>query len=282
MMVYIVPNTTKPRAVPVALQAIDILQAAGAGVILDPMFQPVYQNDSVNYFSTSKALALCDAVITVGGDGTILHTAKQCIHQQKPILGINLGRTGFLATCEVNEMEQKLAALAKKKFQLDRRMLLSVTVDGLQQGPKTALNDVVIYKGTRLQTIDFSVYCDDILVNHCSGDGIILATPTGSTAYSLSAGGPILDTHIQGIVVSTICAHSLRQPSMVFAADRRLRIQVDTRGRNDVYLSTDGEPEQTLTNPCSVQVELLKQCIDLITFNPADQFDAIDKKLRGR
>ena len=282
MKVYIVPNTTKPRAVPVALQAADILRHSGAEVILDPVFQLSHKKQSIHYLPSEQAFSACDVVITVGGDGTILHIAKECLYANKPILGINLGRTGFLATCEVEEIPQKLSALAEGRYELDRRTLLKAYLEGEEPMTRTALNDVVIYKGSRLQTIDFKVYCDDILVNRCAGDGVILATPTGSTAYSLSAGGPILDTHIQGIVVTMICAHSLHQPSMVFAADRKIRIEVDGRNRNEVFLSTDGTTEHQLQNKCNIQVELLKECLYLITFNPADQFDAIDKKLRGR
>ncbi len=282
MTVYIIPNTTKPQAIPVALQAAGILRRAGAAILLDPALQSSCGGEGVEYLPQHEAAAKCDVVVTVGGDGTILHTAKECMHYNKPILGINLGRTGFLATCEVNEMEAKLARLACGDFQCDTRMLLTAVANGDREKAQTALNDVVIYKGHHPQTIDFDIYCDDILVNHCLGDGVIIATPTGSTAYSLSAGGPILDSHIQGIVVSMICAHSLNQPAMVFAADRCIRIQANSHGRNDIFISTDGEEELCLQDGSSVQVELSRQSIRLVTFNPADQFDAIGKKLRGR
>lgn len=282
MTVYIVPNTSKSQAIPVTMQAISLLQQAGADIVLDSSLQHLCDLDGVCYSSSQEAFLKCDVVITVGGDGTLLHTAKECLRVDKPILGINLGRTGFLATCEVDEMEYKLSKLARKEFQYDNRTLLNAVIGNSNANARTALNDVVIYKGSRLRTIDFNIYCDGILVNHCSGDGVIIATPTGSTAYSLSAGGPILDTHIQGIVVSMICAHSLNQPAMVFAADRKIRIEVNSNGRNDIFISTDGGIEEPLHDGESVQVELLKQSINLITFNPADQFDAIDKKLRGR
>lgn len=282
MIVYLVPNTTKPLALSVTKQAIKLLQQAGANAILDCSVQDFCKASGIQYLSAEDAFCECDAVITIGGDGTLLHTAKQCLKFNKPILGINLGRTGFLATCEIDEMEYKLSKLAHKEFQYDNRSLLTAIVNENFTAAKTALNDVVIYKGSRLQTIDFNIYCDEILVNRCSGDGVIIATPTGSTAYSLSAGGPILDTHIQGIVVSMICAHSLNQPAMVFAADRKIRIEVNSNQRNDIFISTDGDEEQRLSDGASVQIELLKQSINLITFNPADQFDAIDKKLRGR
>lgn len=282
MTVYIVPNTTKSRAIPVTMQAVSILQKSGADVVLNSEVRDICSLENVCYLPSNQAFDRCDAVITVGGDGTILHTAKECLEYNKPILGINLGRTGFLATCEVHEMEHKLHRLANHDFQYDNRTLLNSIIENCSSKPQIALNDVVIYKGSRLQTIDFNIYCDNILVNHCPGDGVIVSTSTGSTAYSLSAGGPILDTHIQGIVVTMICAHSLSQPPMVFAADRKIRIDVTSNGRNNIFISSDGEPEQKLRDSECIHVELSKKSINLITFNPADQFDAIDKKLRGR
>ncbi|MFR9158959.1 MAG: NAD(+)/NADH kinase [Ruthenibacterium lactatiformans] len=108
------------------------------------------------------------------------------------------------------------------EYILDRRSILSVSVDGQNRFRQTALNDVVISKSGISQTVDVEIFCDDILVNHYQGDGVVIATPTGSTAYSLSAGGPVLDAHIAGLVVTPICAHSLHSPSMVFSAGRRL------------------------------------------------------------
>lgn len=282
MTVYLIHNPSKPETVDVCLRAAGLLAGAGAGVLLPPVMQTVCRVPEVRFLPQADALPLADALVTVGGDGTILHAAKECLACEKPILGINLGRTGFLATCEVDEMETKLALLARGQFQLDQRALLKATVDGDKARPQTALNDVVIYKGRQVQTIDFDIFCDDILVNHVRSDGVIVATPTGSTAYSLSAGGPILDAHVRGIVVTPICAHSLHSPSIVFAADRRITIRVDPSARDHALLSSDGEQERPLLQGGSVQVELSDKTVKLITFNPADQFDAIDKKLRGR
>ena len=114
-------------------------------------------------------------------------------------------------------MEQKLSAVARGDYMLDTRMLLYVRVLGDDSWEGHALNDVVMTKGRLQQAIDFSIYCDDILVEHYRGDGVIVATPTGSTAYSLAAGGPILDSQTKGVVVTPICPHSLASPAMVFA-----------------------------------------------------------------
>ena len=121
-------------------------------------------------------------------------------------------------------MEAKLSAVARGEYFLDNRMLLYVRVLGDDSWEGHALNDVVMTKGRLQQAVDFSIYCDDILVEHYRGDGVIVATPTGSTAYSLAAGGPILDSQTKGIVVTPICPHSLASPAMVFAQERKINL----------------------------------------------------------
>lgn len=270
MIVYLVLNQQKAEARRVAEQAAGILEQCGAQAIW-PDSDP--ERDSA-------LLAKANAVLTIGGDGTILHTARRTRLHGIPILGINLGRVGFLATCEIEEMPVKLARLARGDFQLDRRTLLRAVCNGWEQ---VALNDVVLYKGWRMQTIEFAVWCDGTLVNRYRGDGVIVATPTGSTAYSLSAGGPILDARIAGMVVTPICAHSLQSPPMVFSADRRLTIRVgEYTGSDAVCVSADGADEQVLSPGAQVEINLADSYLDLISFNPADQFMAIDKKLKGR
>ena len=142
--------------------------------------------------------------------------------------------------------------------------------------------DVVITKGRLQQAIDFSIYCDDILVEHYRGDGVIVATPTGSTAYSLAAGGPILDSQTKGVVVTPICPHSLASPAMVFAQERKINICVGQVADEEVFVSCDGAAGYSLHAGATAEVRLSDQIVQLITFSKADQFQAIDQKLRGR
>ena len=211
----------------------------------------------------------------------MLHAAKECARHGLPVLGINLGRTGFLATCELDEMEQKLHKLAAGEFSVEHRALLQAECTGAD-GPLIALNDLVVYSGHRRQTVDLDILCDGLPVSNCRGDGVILATPTGSTAYSLSAGGPILDARIRGLVVTSICAHSLQRPAIVFAADRRITVRPGADQRGPILISSDGEREIELSAGGELRAGLSEKSVKLITFNGTDQFDAIDKKLRGR
>lgn len=270
----------KPEAAGVLLQAAQLLLAEGTRVVLaaEDGFAPP---DGAVCLPGAQALTQADAVVTVGGDGTMLHAAKECARHGLPVLGINLGRTGFLATCELDEMEQKLHKLAAGEFSVEHRALLQAECTGAD-GSLIALNDLVVYSGQRRQTVDLDILCDGLPVSNCRGDGVILATPTGSTAYSLSAGGPILDARIRGLVVTSICAHSLQRPAIVFAADRRITVRPGADQRGPILISSDGEREIELSAGGELRAGLSEKSVKLITFNGTDQFDAIDKKLRGR
>ena len=141
---------------------------------------------------------------------------------------------------------------------------------------------MVVTKGRLQQAIDFSIYCDDILVQHYRGDGVIVATPTGSTAYSLAAGGPILDSKTKGFVVTPICPHSLANSAMVFAQERKINICVGQVADDEVFLSCDGVSGYPLRAGATAEVRLSNETVQLITFGNADQFEAIDQKLRSR
>ena len=240
MTVYISPNSGKAMAYGISQRAAQILLTHGARVLMQTDLKAECDTMGVEYLPQEECLEKTDVILTIGGDGTILHEANLSLEYRKPILGINLGRCGFLATCEINEMEQKLSAVARGDYLLDNRMLLYVRVLGDDSWEGHALNDVVITKGRLQQAIDFSIYCDDILVEHYRGDGVIVATPTGSTAYSLAAGGPILDSQTKGVVVTPICPHSLASPAMVFAQERKINICVGQVADEEVFVSCDG------------------------------------------
>ena len=282
MTVYISPNPGKPMAYGISQRAAQFLMAHGAKVLMQVNLREECNTMGVQFLPQKECLEKTDVILTIGGDGTILHEANLSLEYHKPILGINLGRCGFLATCEVDEMEQKLSAVARGDYMLDTRMLLYVRVLGDDSWEGHALNDVVMTKGRLQQAIDFSIYCDDILVEHYRGDGVIVATPTGSTAYSLAAGGPILDSQTKGVVVTPICPHSLASPAMVFAQERKINICVGQVADEEVFISCDGAAGYSLCAGATAEVRLSDQIVQLITFSKADQFQAIDQKLRGR
>ena len=271
MTIYISPNPGKTSANEIALRAAQILLTHGAAVLMCKELCAECSTAGVVYLPQEECLERSDVILTIGGDGTILHEANLSLRYAKPILGINLGRCGFLATCEVNEMETKLSAVARGEFSLDHRMLLYVHVLGHDGWEGHALNDVVVTKGRLQQAIDLSIYCDDILVEHYRGDGVIVATPTGSTAYSLAAGGPILDSQTKGVVVTPICPHSLASPAMVFAQERKLNICVGQVADDEVFISCDGAAGYPLKAGATAEVRLSDQVVKLITFGKRQQ-----------
>ena len=280
MKVFLVPNLNKELAYDAAAKAVEALISHGADVLLDEKTRTALSFEAVHYCNVNDALKNCDAIVTIGGDGTLLHIADKSAG--KPLLGINVGRLGFLATVEFDEISSKLARLAKGEYTIDRRSMLDITILGKEKKCLHALNDIIISKPNISNTIDVDIYCDGIPVNSFRGDGVIVATPTGSTAYSLSAGGPVLDARIEGILVTPVCAHGLHNPPMVFSANRKLRITVSAYDCIDAQFSIDGKDGQSIECGETVAISLASEYMTLVCFNEADQFEAIDKKLKGR
>ena len=195
----------------------------------------------LRFYSLDRELHNADLVICFGGDGTILHMAKAATRAGLPLLGINIGTMGFMAELEPTELEQ-LKRLASDDYTLDERMMLDVTVtrDRDINFHDICLNDAVITKGAVARTVYLNVECDGVQAMECGGDGIIIATPTGSTAYSLSAGGPIVEPDAQNILITPICAHDMVSRCIVASEKRVVRVSVVKNSRRNAFLSVDG------------------------------------------
>ena len=182
-----------------------------------------------------------DLIICFGGDGTILHTSKIALEREIPILGINTGTMGFMAELECSELEL-LKRIVAGEYKIERRMMLDVEVwrDGRRLLSETALNDAAITKGAVARVIQLAVYCDNVEASTFSGDGVVVSTPTGSTAYSVSAGGPIVEATARNIIITPICAHTTQARTLVTAKDRKIAVQVGRIGKKNAFLSVDG------------------------------------------
>lgn len=181
-----------------------------------------------------------DVIITIGGDGTIIRYAKRASEDNKPVLGINAGRMGYLANLEQNELEH-IAKLKSGDFFTENRMMLSVKVfeNNRRIGEYLALNDAVVSSGFISRIIDVSVGVGNDVINY-RADGLILSTPTGSTAYSMSAGGPIIDPLTESICITPICSHSLSAKPILLGAKNSIKVRAYSKKRTDIYLSLDG------------------------------------------
>lgn len=281
MTVLLYPNPLKDTDLSVTRRAAALLSNYGVSVLLPDDLGPDAIFPQAQCLPMEQALALADQVITIGGDGTLLRAAAQCLEAGKPLLGINLGRMGFLATCEMDEMPSKLRRLVDGDYHLETRSLLKVEKNG-GVWMASALNDVVLFGKSRLHPMDYTVYCDGVFVCRYRSDGIIAATPTGSTAYSLSAGGPILDASTSVFVLNAICPHSPRQIPLVFSASRRLTVVAEASNRDYVLVSADSRVSCELAPGDKVEISVAETPLQLAAFDQAEQFRAIETKLMRR
>lgn len=226
-----------------------------------------------------KLIENCDIVITVGGDGTIIHAAKYAAKHGKKILGINAGRLAFMAGLESNELNL-LDSLVKGDYFVDSRMLLEVNLvsDGNIIKTDYCMNDAVVGRSNRIRLEDIEVECDGRSIGTYLADGLILATPTGSTAYSLSAGGPVVDPSVRGILLTPICTHSLFSRSLFFSENSELTV----KGKSDLSLSCDGEDLTVIEKGQCVVIRKADFTADFLRIKSDTFFDVLNSKLSER
>ena len=196
---------------------------------------------ALDYMETSEAVRLADAAVVLGGDGTMLRIARAAAQNELPLLGINVGHVGFMTELEPAELGE-MRGLLDGKYSIDSRMMLHVAVErhGRVVYKNDALNDIVIAKGTAFRVVRVGISADGEEVTRFNGDGVIAATPTGSTAYGLSAGGPVIEPSAENLAVIPICAHALAAKSFVFAPERTLAITARCEGGSEVFITADG------------------------------------------
>lgn len=242
--IIVTPNPYRDKNFQTVRAAMEILRTAGADVRLCLPFE--VEKDYVlprdlRFHRLDREMPGADAAVCFGGDGTILHIAKQATRHGVPVLGVNIGTMGFMAELENSELSL-LGRLATGDYGIDSRMMLDVTVTRERNiiFHEQCLNDVVITKGAVARIVHLSVSCDGVQAMECGGDGIIIATPTGSTAYNLSAGGPIVEPEAHNILVTPICAHDMGSRCMVTSDSRTIRVELTRNARRNAYISVDG------------------------------------------
>ena len=285
MRVVLSPNPYRDKGLKAAQAAERILKGAGVETAMCLPFalekgSRVELPRGLQFADMQAELERADMLVCFGGDGTILHAAKDANAHGVPILGVNMGSVGFMAELEQGEL-QLLSKLATKKYTVEERMMLDVKVfhDGKVLCEDIALNDAVITKGAIARIIDLSVYGDRKLITDFSGDGIIMATPTGSTAYSMSAGGPIVEPTAENIVVTPICAHSLHSRPLVLGHDRVVGAKMGKLTRKTAYLSVDGGKAVKLSGGDLVEIRKSKSKTRLVRLTSRSFYDILNQKL---
>ena len=242
--VILTPNPYRDKNFHTVREAMRILKESGIQAKLCLPFEVDKSYElprDLRFHKLDREMQTADLVICFGGDGTILHMAKAATRKGIPILGVNIGTMGFMAELESTELD-KLALLAKGEYSIDSRMMLDVTVQRDRDiiFHDICLNDVVMTKGAVARIVHLSVECDGVQAMECGGDGIIVSTPTGSTAYNLSAGGPIVEPQASNIIITPICAHDISSKSIVASDKRVIRVQMVRNARRNAFLSVDG------------------------------------------
>ena len=239
---FIYPNMRKGEALTLVPRVCAQLRREGIRLILPMQLRTAAPGfPDADYMETGEAIRVADAAVVLGGDGTMLRIARAAAQNDVPLLGVNVGHVGFMTELEPSELGE-MEKLFKGYYSIDSRMMLHVSVirDRRVVYENDALNDVVVAKGTAFRVVKVCISADDEEVTRFSGDGVIVATPTGSTAYGLSAGGPVIEPSAENTAVIPICAHALTAKSFVFAPERRITLAAACEGGSEVFISTDG------------------------------------------
>ncbi len=283
--VILTPNPYRDKNFATVREAMRILHESGADVRLCLPFEVDRSYElprDLRFTRLDRELLTASAVICFGGDGTILHMAKAATRHGVPVLGVNIGTMGFMAELESTELQQ-LSRLATGDYSVDSRMMLDVTVHRDRDiiFHDICLNDAAITKGAVARIVHLDVQCDGVQALECGGDGIIIATPTGSTAYSLSAGGPIVEPEAHSILITPVCAHDVASRCIVASEKRVITAQLTRNARRNAYLSVDGGKATRINMGDLITVRKSHLTAKLIRLKDRSFYDVVNMKFKN-
>lgn len=283
--IILTPNPYRDRGFQTVRAAMEILRNSGMEVRLCLPFEIDRSFElprDLRFSRLDREIGSADLIICFGGDGTILHMAKTATRQNLPVLGVNIGTMGFMAELESSELSE-LSRLATGDYTLDSRMMLDVTVyrDREIVFHDICLNDVVLTKGAVARVVHLSVQCDGVQAMECSGDGLIIATPTGSTAYSLSAGGPIVEPEAHNILITPICAHDMGSRCIVASPKRVITAELTQNARRNAFLSVDGGKALRLNLGDVTTVKKSNLVTKLVRLKDRSFYDVVNMKFKN-
>ena len=284
--VILSPNPYRDKNFQTLREALEVLQASGIETRVCLPFEVDRTYDlprDIRFSRMDRELPNASMVICFGGDGTLLHMAKTATRHGIPVLGVNIGTMGFMAELESSELSQ-LSRIASGDYSIDNRMMLDVTVHRDRDiiFHDLCLNDVAITKGAVARIVHLAVKCDDVQAMECGGDGIIVATPTGSTAYSLSAGGPIVEPDAHSILVTPICAHDVASRCIVASDKRSISVTMTQNARRNAYLSVDGGKALRMNMGDVATIKKSNLCTRLVRLKDRSFFDVVNMKFKIR
>jgi NAD+ kinase len=228
--------------------------------------------------------AASDVIAVLGGDGTMLNAVAKLGPTDKPVAGINIGTLGFLTSCTDDEVELFSEAVLSGTYATSRRTLLSATVMGIDGSAKEflALNEIVLARGQTGRLVSLSAYVDGDLLNRYRADGLIVATPTGSTAYSLSAGGPLISPSAAVFVITPICPHTLSQRSLIIGDDTMIELAPENADEAPMLFTVDGRDCVSIHQGDRIEVRKAPQALNLLRLRGHSFYEALRQKLNWR
>lgn len=283
MNVLIIPNLGKKHTHSCALEVLRRMLGYGCTCYMEPEYLPHFPRETIQQFDRQSAGQLIDVVISIGGDGTMIHSARYAVALDKPVVGINSGRLGFLTEIEDTELDL-LEAVVEGKYTIQKRMLIQATVQN-QQGTQQfqALNDIVLSKAELAKVVDIEVELSSGFTSFYRADGLIFSTPTGSTAYSLSAGGPIIYSSMDTIMITPICPHSLFSRAILYSPDEVFRVRGKLVNNSDIlYMTVDGENGMRIDPMDKITIQKAEKPARFINFGSKNYYEKLNKKILGR
>ena len=282
--VILAPNPYRDKNFETLREAVHVLNAAGIETRVCLPFEVDRNYElprDIRFSRMDRELPGASMLICFGGDGTLLHMAKTATRHGLPVLGVNIGTMGFMAELESTELAE-LARIATDDYTIDNRMMLDVTVHRDRDiiFHDLCLNDIAITKGAVARIVHLEVKCDGVQAMECGGDGIIVATPTGSTAYNLSAGGPIVEPDAHSILVTPICAHDVASRCIITSDKRTVSVSMTRNARRNAYLSVDGGRALRMNMGDVATIRKSDLCAKLVRLKERSFFDVVNMKFR--
>jgi len=282
MTLGIIPNISKTNILQIVMEIIGQLRLYSYNyIICDSLLKVVEKNNRLHeneLLPLKELIKKSDMVISIGGDGTMLTTAYEVRKTSTPIIGVNFGKLGFLAEFDIDSFKDLLKEIKNKNYIVDERMAL-VGGNSLENGKELyAINDIVVEKAPYPKMIDLTIKVDEDYVATFSADGIIIATPTGSTGYSLSTGGPIVNPGADVITISPIAPHSLTMRPLVVSSKQKIMVMVQSH-YGKIQVSCDGQRSYIYDSPTSIEVKKSKQSVKLVHSNKTNYFETLRNKL---
>ncbi len=270
-------STVNSEKIFIAKQIEEILSSKGCNILYDNTFKKGKNEKKLKTYSSKYLISHCDLVISIGGDGTMLRCSRLYGLQAIPILGINLGKLGFLTDIAPDELTTKLQEVLAGHYSSDQRFFLESSIKGNKKR-HIALNEVVIHSGAIAQLIEYDLFIDDVFVFRQKADGIIISSPTGSTAYSLSGGGPIVHPSLDAISIVPMFPHSLSSSPLVINAESHIKI-ITVGKKNKASLSFDSHDSLNIPGENEINIRKSTSMLNLLHPSGHDFYDGCRNKL---